>query len=234
MLMSRERKYVFVEVPKTGTSAIAKRLLEIDPTLERDIVYLDDGQRIHLSSTHTSAAELRRILGKSTDEYTFIGFLRDPVELITSKYFYYKVGRVKDDIRGDRRTIGRIIRHLSTRVLPLHLWILIYPYKGSASFITDQDGELCIDIVGNFHHLEPNFADIFARFGYHRSDLVLRKTNATHYVAPRSCLFRLLADLSLRIHAKTDSAFFRELLIDGGPYYADGVQLDYAHKSRVD
>lgn len=109
MIMSTERKFVFVEVPKTGTSAIARRLLEIDPTLERDIVYLPDGSRVHLDSTHTSATKLRQMLGTSAANYTFVGFLRDPVDLIASKYFYYKVGRVKDDILGARRSKGRIL-----------------------------------------------------------------------------------------------------------------------------
>lgn len=225
MLMSRDRKFVFVEVPKTGTSAIAKRLLEIDPALERDIVYLDDGQRILVDSTHTSAAKLRRMLGESSDEYTFIGFIRDPIDTIVSKYYYYKVGRVKDDIRGERRTMGRVIRHLSTRVLPLHLWILLYPYKGLANFITDQDGELCLDIVGNFHSLESNFHDIFIEFGYGSKELVLRQTNATQYASPSGYLFRAFATLSLRLYARRDKALFRSVMVDGGPYYSDKQKI---------
>lgn len=217
MLMSPERKFVFVEVPKTGTSAIARRLLEIDPTLERDVVYLPDGRRVHLDSPHASAARLREMLGPSAADYTFVGFLRDPVDLVASKYFYYKVGRVKEDIRGARRTRGRVIRHWSTRLFPLHLWILFYPYKSSAGFVTDRAGALCLDLVGNFAELENDFRDIFSRFGYRREDLALSRTNATSYSPPHGRLFRMLAALSLRIHARRDQALFRAVLADSGP-----------------
>lgn len=100
------------------------------------------------------------------------------------------------------------------------LWLLVYPYKSSASFVTDQAGALCLDVVGNFAALEDNFRDIFSQFGYRREDLTLSRTNATSYVQPHGRLFQLLAALSLRIHAKRDQELFRAVLVDGGTYHA--------------
>lgn len=221
MLMSPERKFVFVEVPKTGTSAIARRLLEIDPTLERDILHLPNGRRMHLDSTHTSAIELRQLLGAAAADYTFVGFLRDPIDLIASKYYYYKVGRVRDDIRGDRYTSGRLIRNWSTWILPLHLWILFYPYRSSASFVTDKAGDLCLDIVGNFGSLEKNFRDIFIQFGYNSEDLILERVNTSKYNPPSGHIYRFLVGLSLFLHARNDERIFKETLNGGDIFHSN-------------
>jgi len=177
MIMSKDRKFVFIEVPKTGTSAVAKRLLEVDPTLKRDVVYLPEGTE-QVCSTHITASEMRLALGHEAEEYCFIAFLRAPREQMISKYYFYKNGRAKTRIYDGSATFGRIVRHASTRLLPLHIWILVYPYKNSAHFVQDGQGRLCVDVLGDFNHLESHFRDIFSGFGYPRDHLTLVLSNS--------------------------------------------------------
>lgn len=209
MLMSRKRRFVFIEVPKTGTSAIAKRLLEIDPELKRDVIHHADGRDEAVETSHITARRVRVALGDEADTYTFIGFLRDPVDLLVSKYFFYKVGRAKRMLDGERSTLGRWVRHWSTRLLPLWLWILVYPYKGSAHFALDQKGALLLDGVGDFAALEQHFREIFGTFGYDNEDLTLQQTNVSDYERPQGALFTALAHLSLRLHAPRDLKLYR-------------------------
>ncbi|MBY6115414.1 sulfotransferase family 2 domain-containing protein [Mameliella alba] len=225
MLMSTERKFIFIEVPKTGTSTVAKRLLEIDPTLERDMLYLPDGTKERVASTHISAAEVRRRLGPMADEYCFVGFLRDPVDQLVSKYYYYKVGRVREWLRSGKITAKLATRHASTRVLPLNIWILLYPYKGAAHFVLDDQGQVCIDIIGNFHRLEEHFREIFRRFGYPDEALKLEKVNVSKYSHRNGKMFEWASDLSLKMHARRDVELYAKLPQDGSLFVRPGANM---------
>lgn len=226
MLMSRKRKYVFIEVPKTGTSAIAKRLLEIDQELERDVIHFADGGKQTVETSHITAKRVREILGPEADDYTFVGFLRDPIDLLVSKYFFYKVGRAKRMLEGERRTLGRWLRHWSTRILPLPVWILLYPYKGSSHFVLDDNGQLLLEAVGNFDDLESDFREIFRQLGYEDSELVLQKTNVSEYQPRRGGLVGIAANLSLRIHAARDVELYQSLSTNPSPFrkIKEGIQ----------
>lgn len=204
MLMSTQRKFVFIEVPKTGTSAIAKRLLQVDPGLQRDVIHYPDQSDEPVASSHITAKRMRELLGTEAENYIFVGFLRDPIDLLISKYFYYKVGRTREMLQGERRTFGRWIRHWSTRLLPLSIWILIYPYKSSAHFALDDDNTLLLDAVGDFKALETHFREIFQELGYRPEVLTLEPVNVSSYERPQGKFFRRLARLSLRLHAPKD------------------------------
>jgi len=219
MIMSRERKFVFIEVPKTGTSAVSKRLLELDPTLERDVLYLPDGREKQACATHIAASEVRQALGHTAKEYCFIAFLRDPEEQVMSKYYFYRNGRVKEKILEGSATFGRVIRHMSALFLPIQFWILVYPFKGSAFFVEDKQGALCVDVVGNFCRLGADFRDIFSQFGYREDELFLKKTNVSSYDRHRGSLLRWFLGLSLRIHAPRDQKLYRRVLSTGRPFY---------------
>lgn len=216
MLMSPERKFIFIEVPKTGTSAIAAKLIKIDPTLKRDILYLPDGTEERSASSHITAAEVRRRLGETADEYCFIGFLRDPVDQLLSKYFYYKIGRVKNDLSNGRANFGRVVRHYFARAVPLNLWVLLYPYKGAAHFVLDNDDKIQLDVIGNFKHLGQHFKEIFSKFGYSEKDLVLDQVNVSKYDYTPGKTFEATSSVSLRLHAGKDVDLFDVLPADGG------------------
>ena len=131
MLISESRRFVFIAVPKTGSSAINNHLVRVDPSIKRNEVLDENGvwQKIH---AHITAAEVRRIISSRADHYTFNAFLRRPQDVLRSKYFFYANGRPANSF--DRRKIGfrdrevdgivdfgTALRVLVARILPLPL-----------------------------------------------------------------------------------------------------------------
>lgn len=92
MLFSPDRRYVFIANPKTATTSIEARLLELDARLMRNEVVLSDGSRRPLRK-HATAQDVADVLGDEASNYTFVAFVRDPIATALSKYFYYRMGR---------------------------------------------------------------------------------------------------------------------------------------------
>lgn len=187
MLYSETRKFVFVAVPKTGTTAIQKRLRQIDPELHRNHVHNEAGELVHVP-THATAAEIRSIMGAAAQGFTFVAFLRDPREVVLSKYHFYRAGRAarKQGLAGgsvEERQFhfGRALRVLGAQVLPLLLWARLYPYRSSTHFVTDSAGNLIVDHIGLQERLQEDVTSIFSTFGYSLEDLALGVANKTDY-----------------------------------------------------
>lgn len=125
----------------------------------------------------------------------------------------------KRRLDGDRPTWGRWFRHWSTRLLPLSLWVLVYPYKGSAHFALARDNALLLDAVGDFDALEAHFQEIFGALGYDMQSLALEPTNVSDYKRPEGLIFTQMANLSLRLHAPKDLALYR--LVREGVHWAN-------------
>lgn len=180
MLFSKHRKFVFIEVPKTGTSSIADFFLDCDKTVLRNKIELANGM-IEEVPTHASAEEVRSILGDTADSYTFIAFIRDTNSLLISKYAYYKSGRGYKWAMDPQAPRGLKLRVLAARKLPFWLWLIVYPYKLSTQFICDRDGRLLVDKLGKFENLQHDFKSIFSKLGYPESELTLPISNKSKY-----------------------------------------------------
>lgn len=188
MIISTKKKYVFIAVPKTGSTAIEECLQRADEGVIRNHVPASKGALIKVG-THASVQEVKDILGKQSSDYLFIGFLRDPSELVLSKYHFYRSGRAAKEhgLTRFRReqvvkfNIGVMFRVLAAQLLPFKLWVRLYPYKSTAHFVTDNTGDLDLDYVGSFSDLERDFCEIFSKFGYSPDQLRLGVTNKTTY-----------------------------------------------------
>jgi hypothetical protein len=180
MIISREKKYIFVEVPKTGSTAIANKLSEIDCRVLRDQVALQ-GDRIINVHTHISIKELRHLMGADLDDYSIIGFARDPVGLIISKYFFYRQGRASILVKNGKAKKKNIPKVWLAKLLPIQIWSLVYPFKSSAHFLLESDQSIGADYIGRFDHLQSDVTAIFGEFGYSQSELLLNKVNSTKY-----------------------------------------------------
>lgn len=188
MLFSEDRKFVFIAVPKTGTTAIQKRLQQIDPNIRRNEVRDKAGRLVQIP-THATARKIREVMGARAADFTFVAFVRDPRDVIISKYYFYRSGRAakKQGLSGayegqqSKFQLTRIVRVLSAQLLPLHVWLRVYPYKSSAHFITDDLGAINVEKIGLYNRLQEDAQSIFSEFGYDSSDLVLNVENQTTY-----------------------------------------------------
>jgi glycosyltransferase involved in cell wall biosynthesis len=188
MLYSEGRKFVFVAVPKTGTTSIQDRLQEVDPDLMRNKVHDAQGALVTVP-THATALEIRKIMGPRAQEFTFVAFLRDPCDVLVSKYHFYRSGRearehglfptARPENRGFH--LGRTLRVLSAQILPLSLWARVYPFPSSSSYITDEAGHLIVEQIGTTEHLQQDALRIFGAFGYTPEELHLDMANRSDY-----------------------------------------------------
>lgn len=190
MLFHEQKKFIFIAVPKTGTSAIEEHLCELDPTVRRDELPAEDGNWVRVTK-HAPLQRVRAHLGEAAKDYSFIGFFRDPRELAVSKYNWYRNGWPYDSWKDgslplfyrNRNWWKPSLAHrvLLARSLPISLWLRIYPFKPNAHFVLDSDGSIGLDLVGRFHDLQEDFIKIFSQFGYCKSDLMLPRVNVVKY-----------------------------------------------------
>jgi hypothetical protein len=140
--------------------------------------------------------DIKARLGAATAEYTFVGFIRDPREVVVSKYYWYRNGWPAERLREGRISSLRRRRrrwylpNLADRVwlarlLPVTAWALVYPLKPGAHFLCDDNGDLGVDVLGAYSRLQADFTRIFSRFGYTEAELVLPHVNVTRYESQR-------------------------------------------------
>lgn len=181
MLISEARKFIFIAVPKTGTTAVESHLMSLDPTLRRNELPGPDGTWVSVHK-HVRAAEVKELLGTRMEDYTVVAFIRDPVSSVVSKYRYYKFGRGAQRARKWKFTkhiMQTRLRVLSTFVLPLRAWARFYPYSMTYEFLLDDNKNLLVDLLGDFGDLQTEFERIFVRFGFEPSELKLPLINRT-------------------------------------------------------
>ncbi|MFO7903957.1 MAG: hypothetical protein R6U98_14940 [Pirellulaceae bacterium] len=202
-----------------------KHLRQIDPSVIENNVPDPDGcfRRV---TKHVTAKKVREIMGNEAEEFLFIAFVRDPAEMIASKYFFYKRGwpreRLNDGkigfFKGKKRLIGRNLaaRVWLARLLPLPLWGLLYPAKSNSYFLCDDGGRFLINRVGNFSSLQEDFIDIFSRVGYDPGALILPYENAAKYQTDEVPLgfFKIIA----RRRFRRDIEFMKD--VQGGDFEA--------------
>ena len=192
MLYSENRKFIFVAVPKTGTTSIQSRLCEVDDQLRRNWVHDAAGALVKVR-THATALEIRRIMGERAKKFTFIAGLRDPRDVLVSKFHFYRSGRAakKHSLfqakwhKHRDFQFGTALRVLSAQILPLSIWARFYPFPSTASYITDDEGKLIVDRFCTFDNLQEDVMHIFKSFGYTPDELQLSIANRTEYKRTR-------------------------------------------------
>ena len=191
MLFSESRRFVFIAVPKTGSSTIQKHLLKIDPGIKRDEV-LDEVGQWRRVSTHSTVMEVKSLMGTRANDYTFVAFFRNPHDVVRSKYYFYVNGRpaksydqgkvaIKDDGEAGIISLATALRVLFARMLPLSLWAAVYPFKTGARFIVDKKGHIAVDEIGDFARFNDETHRILSQFGYSDEELALPLDNVSEY-----------------------------------------------------
>lgn len=187
MLISETRKFIYIAVPKTGSTSVEAQLMALDPQIRRNKVPRPDGTWITVHK-HATAAEIRRHMGENMNDYTVIAFIRSPISTVVSKYYHYRLGRGAERARQlsfSRRAVGLQLRVLSTFLLPLHIWTLLYPYSKTHEFLLGGDGEILVDEIGDFSKLQEDFNMIFGNLGFDAKELALPMTNKSKYSSKR-------------------------------------------------
>lgn len=151
MLISEARKFIYIAVPKTGSTSIESHLVSLDPNIQRNRVPLPDGTWAPVHK-HARAVELKSKMGDLLSEYTVVAFIRDPVSTAVSKYYHYRLGRGRQRAREWKfnKHLNQLrLRVLSTMILPLPIWVRLYPYSMTHEFLLDEKQNMLVDEFGS-------------------------------------------------------------------------------------
>src|SRR5690625_3656859 len=108
MIISYERKYLFIEVPKTATTSISRAIRESDPTA-RDTLIMNDGSDLVIRNTHVTANEMRCLLGERYDEFYVFAVRRCEEHRKQSLYRFYRYGRARGVMFKQRFKLRRSV-----------------------------------------------------------------------------------------------------------------------------
>lgn len=181
MLISENRKFIYLAVPKTGSTSIETHLMSLDPEIKRNTVPRPNGTWVPVHK-HAKAAAIKEQMRETMHDYTVVAFIRSPISTAISKYYYYRVGRGAERARlpnFTRKAMGLRLRVLSTLILPLRTWVRLYPYSMMHEFLLDDQKNLLVDVMGDFGNLQAEFERIFVPFGFEPKDLELPMINKT-------------------------------------------------------
>lgn len=153
MIISHQRRSVFVHVPKTGGRSISEFLqvdwpdaqgkkLRIPVEAEADIRDLAKrNPQLIWNAVHLPASELRLRL-PDWDKYKSFAFVRNPWDRVVSLYAHFGGGL-----------------HFTDFVLSPPRDVLTY-IKPQVYYLTDSNGKILVSFVGRFERLEQDFAFI--------------------------------------------------------------------------
>ena len=152
------REYIFIHIPKTGGSSVAKAL--------------HGGP-----SSHQPAQLYLRANSRKFARYFSFAFVRNPYDRLVSSFHFLKSGGMNEQDRTwAEQNLGQVndFADFVQNCLTLELaesWVHLRP---QCNFITNLDGDLCIDFIGRFESIDADFEQIARRLNL---DARLEKTN---------------------------------------------------------
>jgi hypothetical protein len=161
MIINSTLKYIFMDVPKTGTTSIQKWLIENDKNAKKRI-YTDR----NIDCTHIRYKTLEEVLGEDLFKYKVIAVVRHPYERVVSAYYFYKKGGKKKLIKNYTKTsLGVTIKIIIAKILPFWLWALVYPLKKTKYFINSKNDTMLVDYLIDYSNLNETIPKIMEEIG---------------------------------------------------------------------
>jgi hypothetical protein len=159
MIISHTHRYLYVEVPQTGSVAISQELCEYY-----------DGQSI--LEKHSFYSDFLKTASQEEKNYFVFAGVRNPLDDVVTWYFKLKTNYGEEFTDPGRRKQIRVIRKLiGTRMfddihsqgMDFETFFLKYytiPYNNYASLIAER-----YDYLIRFEHLQEDFARLLQRLG---------------------------------------------------------------------
>lgn len=155
MTISEVNKYLFIAVPKTGSSTINRFLVDNDKSSIKNTLVTAGGNSIH-TDTHISYQETVALIGSRINDYATFAFLRDPYEKLFS-YYRYSIRPKEKWVKYGLK--AKILKNVS-ELIGFKIWALIFPFKSSVDFILDEKGNIGVKYLGRTEHLQDDFIEI--------------------------------------------------------------------------
>ena len=180
MLISREKKVLFIHIQKTGGSSITEILRSSMPDLKR---YM---------GTHDHASWARNALGNEYDLYYKFAFVRNPWDRLVS---WYTMIRQRAEVTNPNK-LNRLFTYVLNSSSSFEDFVLncthtIDDVDGRKSFlynqydyVSDESGALIVDFVGRYENYESDLRTALERMGVFNIDIPhINKSDHLHYSA---------------------------------------------------
>jgi hypothetical protein len=162
MLYSEKAKFLFISVPKTGSTSIQKQLVQLG--IGKQNVLEIDGKEVVVHD-HISALDLKNIFGQKWSEIYKVAYVRNPWDRVHSGYYYNKQGLVNRYKNKHYKPKHYRVKKLLSKWIPFRLWCLFYPTKPCSWFLNDSTGNLLVDCVYTFENFDKSFFQLCDKLG---------------------------------------------------------------------
>ena len=163
-MISHKHKFIFIEVPKTGTRSICS-------VLENNFSAVVLRPHLGASKWHTHLERYQARFPKKIPSYFKFCFVRNPWDKIVSQYHFNRHSFGMNDYTFEEYV------HAFKRGKRIS-W-LNYDFL---SWMTDDKGNMLMNFVGRFENLQEDFNIVCDKIGVPRQKLPHRnKTKRTHY-----------------------------------------------------
>lgn len=178
MIISDKHKYIFIAIPKTGSTTIQNFLRKNDDSCRMNCIQINN-ETIRVDA-HIETKKLKKIMGKKFDEYVKFTFIRNPYSRVVSSYFFYKNGKTLRSRFFIRNLMARL-NIILTRIFPFSVWSIIKPQKKMTDYLYDNDNQLLINLVGKTENLNEDLLMISKQLGISvKDETVPFKNKSTH------------------------------------------------------
>ena len=180
MLLSRERRFLFVHVYKNAGTSITKALMPFAASKGR-VLATKGLARLGVRAPfgpqpfaeHISAPELIEAMGREAfDAFFSFAIVRNPWDWQVSLFHY---------MRKERAHHQHVLAKSFAGFDDYIRWRCREEVRFQRDFIYSRDGELLVDFVGRFENLDSDFASICARIGISASLPKLNVSNTKPY-----------------------------------------------------
>jgi hypothetical protein len=178
MLISTEKKLLFVHIQKTGGTSIGHVLRRCVPDAREFL------------GTHDHALWAKKALGADYDNYFKFAFIRNPWDRLVSWYIMIK----EKGASSPRNDLNRLWRYVLNNSQNFEEFLLnctdtIEDVDGQKSFlynqvdyISDEHGDKMVDFVGRYENFAADARTLFERIGIARAEIPhVNKSQHLHY-----------------------------------------------------
>lgn len=162
MVISKKYNFIYIALPKTGTTSIQKCFSNLDDeTLFIENKNLDDHGQIDKSlCKHIKSCELRKKI-KNYDSYFKFAFVRNPWDLVVSWYAYVRRLPLSSSRSSKGISFKKFINEMEC----------VWGQGLQTKWILDESGNQLVDFVGKFENLQEDFDIVCKMIGVKQSKL---------------------------------------------------------------